>query len=580
MFSNNQMRSIRMKTVLLRFQLLAVLFSFFLLQGCEKEEDAHPEVQTLELVAISPATATLHGTVVSKGRFAISDHGFIYGYAPDLNEFNGVRHSLGKDAPFGKFSGEVSVLNLGNNYYGSNTLYARAYLKNEKGTTFGQIASVMLPSANVQGITPSSGKAGDRITISGKFFASSKEEVHVTFANASANVVEVTATKIVVEVPVGIVHDYYYYYQYSQIPVNVTIGNQTFGVTSTFRVNPTVKDFAPKAGPIGTSITISGDNLPSSYYYSYSPIKVYLGNTEATIASYSSGGVQILVPSNVSAANFAITVVVDGVSTVLPGEFSVTPHTISSVSPASGLPGSTFSVFGNNLTNANYYNYYDSNFIVRLGDVPVPVQYYSTGQLMASVPVDMSEGDYKVSVTAGPHTVEAPQTYKVLAPSITGISPSSGGIGREVVLSGVFLEGQYYTVYFGTVPSGAYAYSASSMRVQVPAGIEPGKVKVYVQHGNRMLEAEEEFTVLAPTISSFAPSSGVAGSEVVITGSGFTPDMWYTTVKFGTVSTTILSITENKIRTVVPSGVSGAMKISVVHNGHTIISKDNFTVTN
>ncbi|MFD2512944.1 IPT/TIG domain-containing protein [Pontibacter locisalis] len=562
-----------MKSYIIKSPLLLFMFSLFLLQSCKEEEDLHPEVQTLEITAVSPSSATLKGNVVTKGKFTVLDYGFVYGYSPDLNETRGSRVSLGKDPQAGTYTKEVTGLSTPGNYYYDRTLYARAFLTNEKGTVFGQVASVTLPSPRVQSIIPSSGKAGDRITINGDFYTSNISEVEVIFGSVSAKVVEVTPSKVVAEVPIGIT---YSYYNYNQTPVALKMANQSFNVTSSFKVLATVKDFAPKSGYTGTTLTISGDNLPTSSYY-YGGLRVYLDQQEVSITSYSSSGVQVVVPHTISSAKFTVSVLADGVKTTLPGEFTVTPHTVSSISPNSGLPGSSFSVFGSNFPGSSYY--YNSNVTVKLGDVPASTSFVSSGQVNVTVPYNLPVGNYTVKVTAGPHTIDAPQQYQVIAPSITGFSPTSGGIGREVTINGVFLPGQYYTVYFGTVSTSSYYSSSNSIRVNVPAGIDAGAVKIAVLHGNEKLVAEDNFTVLAPSIASFSPASGVAGSVVTITGSGFTPNH-YTTVKFGTVATTVLGVTENTIRAVVPSGVTGSMKISVIHNGQTLISTENFTVTN
>lgn len=51
-------------------------------------------------------------------------------------------------------------------------------------------------------------------------------------------------------------------------------------------------------------------------------------------------------------------------------------------------------------------------------------------------------------------------------------------------------------------------------------------------------------------------------------------------MKFGTAEATILSVTETTIRAEIPSGVTGSAKIKLEQNGQTVISNNNFTVTN
>ena len=560
-----------MKLQNLPASILLVLLSFFMLQSCKDEEQLHPEVQTLPLIANSPSSVTLKGNVVARGTYNLVNYGFVYGYTSDIGETSGTKVVVGPDAPVGEYEKVITGLSVPSNYYYyDRNIYARAYITNEKGTVFGQVFSVRLPSPNVKGISPTSGKAGDKITITGDFYTSSAAEVEVTFASTNAKIVEVTPTKIVVEVPTGIT--YSYYYSGTQVPVALKMGNQSYTVTSSFKVNPTPKDFAPKSGTIGTVITVSGDNFPS--YYSYSTLRAYIGQTEASISSYSSGSFQITVPSSVTSDKLAISVVADGVTTILPGEFTVTPHTVTSISPASGLPGSTFNVYGS-FNGAN--SYYSTNASVKIGDTPATVSYVSSGQLTVAVPQGVTVGSHKVKVTLGPHTVEAPQQFEVLAPSVTTFSPTSAGIGREVTINGTFVPGQYYNVYFGATYASGYSTSATTLRVNVPSGVDTGKVPLSVQFGTQRIYATDDFTILAPTISSFSPTSAVPGTVVTINVSGFTPN-YYTAVRFGTVTTPVVSYTESTIRAAVPSGVTGAMKISVVHGGQTIVSTDNFTV--
>jgi hypothetical protein len=556
------------------YRMLILLLSLALFQSCkEDEENIHPTIQTLEITTVSSTSALLKGNITNIGKYPVMDHGFVYGPSADLNENWGTKVSLGKDIPDNMYSTLVDRITF-LNQYNNRTLYARAYLTNNKGTVYGQVVSVLMPSPNVQSIVPTSGKAGDRITITGQFFTSNKDELDVIFGNAHANIIEISHTKIVVEVPTGITN---YYYSYNQIPVTLNMAGQTLNVTSSFRINPSVKDFSPKEGNLGTIISISGENF-YNYNSNYNTVRVLLGQTEVPV-NYSQYGIQITVPNTITSDKLIISVIIDGVTTVLPGEFSVTPPVVTSISPTSGLPGSSFSIFGNNFASG-YSGYYDYYLKVKMGEVPVSFSSISSGQLTLTVPTDMPVGEYKITITAGPHIVEAPQKYTVLAPSISSFSPTSGSVGKEIVLLGQFLPNQNYQVYFGSVSTNAYSSSSSTLRVAVPAGLDPGKVKISIQYGSQTIVAADEFTVVVPSITSFSPTSGVAGTVVTITGQAFNPNAYYTTVKFGTIETSILSITETAIRVMVPSNAPvGAMKLSVINNGHTTVSTDNFTVT-
>lgn len=181
----------------------------------------------------------------------------------------------------------------------------------------------------------------------------------------------------------------------------------------------------------------------------------------------------------------------------------------------------------------------------------------------------------------GPHEVQAPKKIKVLAFNAISFSPTSGGIGREVNITGNFVQGANYSVAFGTTTYYGSATSSTNLKVFVPSGINVGKVKLTVDFVSKKVVLPGDFEILGPSFTSFSPASGVAGSLVTIKGAGFIPNYIYGSVKFGTVLVTPISVTDNTIVVAVPSNVSpGAMKLSIVFNGQTVVHPDNFTITN
>lgn len=560
-----------MKKVLAYIMLLSAALTSFYLQSCKKDENPDPQVQTLEVTASSPVKVTFTGSVVSRGKYAVSDYGFVYGTTSNLDESNGTKVSLGADAPTGDFSKEVNNITVTSNYY-SNMIYARAYLKNEKGTVFGKVISATLPAITASALSPQSGKSGDRVTITGQFYTATADQISVTFNNIKAKVTEASSSKIVVEVPSGVsaTHN-------SQVPVAITIGGQRVNSNYYFTMLANFNDFSPKAGIVGTVLTFSGDNLPT--YYNPGNIKVLFGQVEGTVLYINSNTFNVAVPNNVATEKTQVSVVVNGTTTVLPGEFSVTSPTITSVSPTSGLPGTSFTINGTNLPGN--YSLSNVNPIYTLGSTTLNVPYSSTtnSSITTNIPTSMTPGTYTLTLKSGPHTVTAPQRITVIAPAITSFSPTSGSPGKEVSINGTFISGQYYNVSFGSGTTSAYA-TTNNLRVIVPGYVNPGKVKISVQFNGQTVQSSDDFTIIGPSLDSFTPSTGVAGSIVTITGAGFGTSTYNVSVKFGTTTANVLSVTDDTIKAMVPSGVLGAMKISVTTNGQTIVSTNNYTVTN
>ncbi|WP_207422174.1 IPT/TIG domain-containing protein [Desertivirga brevis] len=558
------------------YSLTCLILFLCVLVGCKKDEESHPEIRTINVQAISPAKVKATGEIVHKGSFKIIDHGFLYGSSSAVTAGAGTKVSLGANVNEQTISSEFTVTSS-SSY--DRTVFVRAYLTDENGTAYGSVVSVQLPNTAVSSVSPSYGKTGDQITLSGNFYSLSKDEVQVTFANVSANIVSINSSKIVVEVPSGINSSSY---SYNQIPISVNVGGGITQLSSSFKLIPTFNDFSPKSGHLNTTISISATNLPS--YYSYNSLRVYFGSVASTSNfSINSGLLTVSIPSNVTEEKFQIAVEIDGIKTVIPGEFTLIPPTVSSISPSSGLAGSSFSIFGNNFYNSN--SYYPGGISVTIGDVPATnVNIVSTGQINVTIPNDFPVGDHKVVLKCGPFNVEAPQRLRVKPITISNFSPSSGAPGKEVTIQGDFVPNYNYTVYFGSITTSTYSTSTTALKVNVPAGVSTGEVKISVRAGNTTVTAADNFTVLAPSITSFSPTSGVAGTEVTIHGTGFTPGpyLYNNSVKFGTVvATPIIAPTDSSIKVLVPSGLTpGAMKISVTNSyGQTVVSQNNFTFT-
>ncbi|MCO4293908.1 IPT/TIG domain-containing protein [Solitalea sp. MAHUQ-68] len=548
-----------------------LVFVILLFQGCEKELDQHPKLQTLDFIAISPTKVKVKGNIVSVGDFDVSDYGFVYGVNPNVDITSGTRVSLGKDVSEGEINQEIGNITVSNSYY-YNTLYIRMYLTNKNGTAYGQVLSVQLPSISTSSLYPNSGKVGDLITINGNFYTSNKDEVTVTFNNVKATVTETTPSKIIVQVPSGVNGTY-------DVQVAVTIGSQKITTSSYFAMKPYITDFNPKSGPVGTVVTFTGHNISTSYYSNY---KAMFGQTESYLYGsnypyYTSA--QTSIPLNVGQSELPVSVIIDGVTTNFPDKFIVTPPVIEAISTTKGLYGSLVTLTCSNLPSNSQVN----NNAIKIGDNPVSLYSINGNQLSFYIPTTIEEGEQSVSLTVGPHTVYAPQKLTVKQHTVSGFSPSSGGIGKEVTISGEFVPNQWYNVYFGSYTASSVSSSSGSLKVVVPYAAQEGDVKVSVEYGDKKITAPGTFKILAPAITSFSPTSGVPGTVVTISGVGFYPSnySYYTTVKFGTVATEVISANESTIKVVVPSNVNpGAMKITVASNGQTIVSPSNFTVTN
>jgi uncharacterized repeat protein (TIGR03803 family) len=147
---------------------------------------------------------------------------------------------------------------------------------------------------------------------------------------------------------------------------------------------------------------------------------------------------------------------------------------------------------------------------------------------------------------------------------------TSGKAGQVIQILGNGLTGTT-SVKFGTGSASFTVVSDTYMIAVVPATGTTGAVTVATPSGFRV--SSKNFRIL-PVISNFSPTSGPAGSQVAITGTGLTQT---TKVTFGGVAATNFTKSATKVTATVPTGaVTG--KIGITTTGGTATSATVFTV--
>jgi hypothetical protein len=187
-----------------------------------------------------------------------------------------------------------------------------------------------------------------------------------------------------------------------------------------------------------------------------------------------------------------------------------------------------------------------------------------------------STNDVRYSSKEGP-AAQRPQliVQQVAPPALEAFAPLKGPAGVEVTINGTGFTGAT-GVSFGDVPAVSFAVdSDTQIRAIVPAGAASGKVTVMI--GLRSTTSLLDFEVtLAPSVSAINPTSGSSGTEVTISGAGFSGA---TSVKFGDLPASSFTIdSDTQIRAIVPAGATTA-KVTVVTSSGTAISAASFVVT-
>ena len=140
--------------------------------------------------------------------------------------------------------------------------------------------------------------------------------------------------------------------------------------------------------------------------------------------------------------------------------------------------------------------------------------------------------------------------------TVTGISPAAAPVGGQVTITGTNFGSTAGTVTFHGTAATPTSWSATSITVNVPSGVSSGPV--LVSAGG--LDSNEWNFNVVPSVISVSPTSGSAGTQVTILGSGFgaTPG----TVWLGSTPGSVVSWSNSQIvATVASNAVSGVAEV-------------------
>jgi outer membrane protein assembly factor BamB len=156
-------------------------------------------------------------------------------------------------------------------------------------------------------------------------------------------------------------------------------------------------------------------------------------------------------------------------------------------------------------------------------------------------------------------------------PSIRSVSPGRARAGKIITITGAGLTGVNRVTIHGT-RARFHVVSARRLTATVPAAATTGRVKVTVGTASA---TSTQALAISPAVTTFSPVSGLAGTKVKVTGTGFADPC---EVSFGPVAAACKASTATRITTIVPPGAtSGPITVTTV--GGTVTTTSSFTVT-
>jgi hypothetical protein len=332
-------------------------------------------------------------------------------------------------------------------YYIYVTLYS---YNNDTGdetysyTIRGKATFTVTGSAGIlDALSPTSGKAGSDVTVSGSGFTASYA---ITFrfdstiipvksgdsSTRSSGIFISTVTIPTTATP-------------GAHSISVTIGSSTVSTTFTVTASAALDPLSPASGKAGSDVGISGANFPTStalvFKFDSTTLTVKSGDS-----STRSSGVflsTITIPASATAGSHTITVTA-GTSTVS-ATFTVTASAaINPLVPTSGAAGTDVTVTGTNFS-ASYpiiFKFDGVQLTPKSGDT-----YTSTAgsfNSIITVPTDATAGDHELSVTVGTNVLTETFTVTGTQPppttptnnAVLSINTSGDSIGSQIGIGG------------------------------------------------------------------------------------------------------------------------------------------------
>lgn len=336
---------------------------------------------------------------------------------------------------------------------------------------------------------------------------------------------------------------------------------------------PTLTAVAPAVGSIlgGQTVTLTGTNFVA-------PATVMFGDKEAAnVVVVSKTSITVTIPPGLPGAVDVTVTTMSGTATLLDAFTYETPPKITKIEPTSGTSagGTPVRITGSNFTGATAATIGGK----AITDLVVVDGTTITGKSPAGT-VTGDPLDVTVTTPSGTGTLPAAFSYFTPAPTITSVSPTSGGAagGTAATVNGANFTGASGVNFGGVGATNVVVVDDTKITCTAPAGTGTVTVEVITSAGKGSLANAYTYTPL-PTVTAINPATGptTGSTSVTITGTGLTGA---TSVKIGGAAATSVVVTnDTTITAKTPAGTAGARDIEVTTPGGTGKLSGGYTYT-
>ncbi len=409
-----------------------------------------------------------------------------------------------------------------------------------QGGVWSNTVNLTVSTPNITSVTPTTAIAGTQIMITGTGFGASQGSGNVWLGSTYGVAVSWSDTQVV---------------------ANVALGSKS-GVAQVLQgvSTPNITSATPTTAVAGTQVTITGTGFGASQGSG----NVWLGSTYGVLVSWSDTQI---VATAASGSNSGVAQVLQG--GVWSNSVNLTVGSgpnITSLSTASAAIGAPVKISGTGFGATR------GSGSVLLGSINGLVVSWSDTQIVAVVDLNSTSGTVQVLQGGVSSNVFY---FTVNTPTVASITPTSGGAGTQVTISGSGFGTTQGSgrVLLGSTNGLVVSWSDSSVVANVATGSTSGTAQVF-QSG--VWSNALNFSVGAPTVTSVAPTSGVAGTQITILGSGFGATQGSGRVMLGTAYGSVISWSDTQVLASIASGSSSGT--AQILQGGLSSNSTNFTV--
>ncbi|MCU0664571.1 MAG: IPT/TIG domain-containing protein, partial [Myxococcota bacterium] len=358
----------------------------------------------------------------------------------------------------------------------------------------------------IDALEPAAGPPGTQVRIKGQNLG---PEYKVFYNNIAVQPISASNKEIVVQIPPNAVQGRFTL----QGPMHRLTSQQVFWVVQA-RVAPVVTNLEPTIGPPGTAVIVTGSNFSAKAHEN----AVTIGGAPLMVRSASPTRIEAIISPTAKTGNITVQVYNAGQATSQKAFTVLAQIKIDALSPPSGPPGTKVKIIGSGFSDKK------ANIKVTLGGKPVKLLSSSANEIVVEIPMKGAEaGRFAVEIK-GVGSFEFPTAFPVVFPPvISGITPTSGPIGTEIVIKGKGFGANQAAAQVTLTgrPCAVTSVTDSEIHAFVPQGAGSGKLQVTVAQMG-MAESKEGFEVWAPlAVTRMEPMWGVPGTEVRLWGTGF-----------------------------------------------------------